>query len=693
MTTRTLDLADGDFGDLPDRLHLPLHLAADFSADDYDRALRVNAEGTGLRARALPQRQGGAGDVDGHRLQAAPRPVARVPRGRSARRRDGCRRRRRTRSRRSPRRRWRATAPARSTCRSPSPAWAPRTATRAGCRSGTSTRSRPASRCATRWDPMPYSPIHDDDICAQLEPLLDAASVPATIVNWGGDEPVSVQEWSAYFGELLGVEAEVVVERDPGRVASARSATTPSAARSPARARSAGGTGSAAWPSTSIPTGAGATDVTATAYPTADALLAEATRDDRSRRLRPRRLPRGPRRAAREPRARRRPRARRPTPRVVGDLRRRLVNRLEVEAWYRDHPEIDELAGARTGRHQRPAAHRHHRAGQHAVARSAVPLPARVGAGAAVPAADDRGRGRPIRGALQLARENEQLSPELKAMHLYDVDATMEDTELLGMAFHGQQYTLPVYGYHAWWRAADLTADVRVPPAGGEAAAVASARPTSGCSRRRTTTSTSKRSSPPIPDARFVMTHRDPGEGRCRPGRAWCRPIFPPPHGERDLHRLGREVSEHLRVGMEQRHRGTRAHRRGPLPRRAPPRARRRSDGHRARASTTSSASSSTPTVEQTISDWQDANRSGAHGHAPLHRRAVRPRADAQIRADYRLLHPTTSTSTVEGTLMTTHSTARCPAGPTRWRRSRASATTCSRRGAPTARPRPRSRT
>ena len=77
---------------------------------------------------------------------------------------------------------------------------------------------------------MPYSPIHDDDICAQLEPLLDAASVPATIVNWGGDEPVSVQEWSAYFGELLGVEAEGGGRGDPRRVASARSATTRSAA-------------------------------------------------------------------------------------------------------------------------------------------------------------------------------------------------------------------------------------------------------------------------------------------------------------------------------------------------------------------------------------------------------------------------------------------------------------------------------
>ena len=34
----------------------------------------------------------------------------------------------------------------------------------------------------TRWDPMPYSPIHERDICAQVEALLGAASVPATIV-------------------------------------------------------------------------------------------------------------------------------------------------------------------------------------------------------------------------------------------------------------------------------------------------------------------------------------------------------------------------------------------------------------------------------------------------------------------------------------------------------------------------------
>lgn len=68
----------------------------------------------------------------------------------------------------------------------------------------------------TRWDPCMYSPIHQDDINAQTEALLDAASVPATIVNWAGDEPVSVQEWCAYIGELGGFEPVVDVVEQPG---------------------------------------------------------------------------------------------------------------------------------------------------------------------------------------------------------------------------------------------------------------------------------------------------------------------------------------------------------------------------------------------------------------------------------------------------------------------------------------------
>ena len=48
VTTRVVDIAEGRFGDLPTDFTYLLHIAADFSADDYERALRVNAEGTGF---------------------------------------------------------------------------------------------------------------------------------------------------------------------------------------------------------------------------------------------------------------------------------------------------------------------------------------------------------------------------------------------------------------------------------------------------------------------------------------------------------------------------------------------------------------------------------------------------------------------------------------------------------------------
>ena len=63
----------------------------------------------------------------------------------------------------------------------------------------------------TRWNPCRYSLIHQDDINDQLESLLDAASVPATIVNWGGDETPSVHEWCTYMGELTGRTPDVRV--------------------------------------------------------------------------------------------------------------------------------------------------------------------------------------------------------------------------------------------------------------------------------------------------------------------------------------------------------------------------------------------------------------------------------------------------------------------------------------------------
>ena len=58
-------------------------------------------------------------------------------------------------------------------------------------------------------DPNIHTPIHANDMADQLEALLDAASVPATITNWCGDSDVTVQEWIAVASELSG---------QPGRI-------------------------------------------------------------------------------------------------------------------------------------------------------------------------------------------------------------------------------------------------------------------------------------------------------------------------------------------------------------------------------------------------------------------------------------------------------------------------------------------
>jgi nucleoside-diphosphate-sugar epimerase len=69
-----------------------------------------------------------------------------------------------------------------------------------------------------KWDPAMYSPIHEDDIYGQTEALLAAASVPATIVNWAGDEPVAAQEWCACMAELTGATPQVRVREVPGGI-------------------------------------------------------------------------------------------------------------------------------------------------------------------------------------------------------------------------------------------------------------------------------------------------------------------------------------------------------------------------------------------------------------------------------------------------------------------------------------------
>jgi UDP-glucuronate 4-epimerase len=49
-----------------------------------------------------------------------------------------------------------------------------------------------------------YNVIHHDDIVAQIPALLDAASTPVTILNWGSDEVVSVEDWTRYMCDIAG---------------------------------------------------------------------------------------------------------------------------------------------------------------------------------------------------------------------------------------------------------------------------------------------------------------------------------------------------------------------------------------------------------------------------------------------------------------------------------------------------------
>jgi len=62
--------------------------------------------------------------------------------------------------------------------------------------------------------PSIYHPLHEDDIIGMVSGLVAASSVPATIVNWGGDEAVSIEEWCGYLSELTGVPVSLAPTAD-----------------------------------------------------------------------------------------------------------------------------------------------------------------------------------------------------------------------------------------------------------------------------------------------------------------------------------------------------------------------------------------------------------------------------------------------------------------------------------------------
>ena len=70
-------------------------------------------------------------------------------------------------------------------------------------------------------DPTPHSPIHIEDMKWMLEPLLDAAATAACITNWCGDDVTTVQQWVADTARWSGREGRLEVQPVPGSPAGA----------------------------------------------------------------------------------------------------------------------------------------------------------------------------------------------------------------------------------------------------------------------------------------------------------------------------------------------------------------------------------------------------------------------------------------------------------------------------------------
>lgn len=208
-TTRSVNLASGNFGDLPDDFDYVIHLATyRGSSTDYDAALRTDAEGTALLLRhcrnaraALVMSAGavyrpsddpfhayveddplGEGSVPGNPTYS----ISKIAQE----------------------------AVARSCARLYDlPVVITRMNSAYGPNGGLVVRhldaimnDKPLSIGAPGTK---FNPIHHHDINIQTERMLSAGSVPATIVNWGGDEVVGPEDWCAYFGELTGKEVDL----------------------------------------------------------------------------------------------------------------------------------------------------------------------------------------------------------------------------------------------------------------------------------------------------------------------------------------------------------------------------------------------------------------------------------------------------------------------------------------------------
>jgi nucleoside-diphosphate-sugar epimerase len=226
VTVRAVDLADGDFGDLPDDFTYLVHLAwMRAELDHLEAALRANVEGAGLvlqhcrKAKAALVMSGmGVYSANDDPWWAYSERDA-IGRGATS---------------------YAPTSPAcklglESVARFCARAFElPVVITRLNTLTGLP-GSFPAMHIdavmndrtmVAPSDPTPHTPIHIDDMKWMLEPLLDAASTTAYVTNWCGDDVTTVQEWMRDAAEWSGREGKLVVEPVVGSPAGARADPT-----------------------------------------------------------------------------------------------------------------------------------------------------------------------------------------------------------------------------------------------------------------------------------------------------------------------------------------------------------------------------------------------------------------------------------------------------------------------------------
>jgi len=234
-------------------------------------------------------------------------------------------------------------------------------------------------------------------------------------------------------------------------------------------------------------------------------------------------------------------------------IRRRLTNRLKIEEYYRLRPETarQEVGGpaivtglTRTGSTalgNMLSLDPQFRSLRHWEQAEPVPPPV------AGKEADD-----PRRLAYQAEIDRIYRDDPLRAaQHIHEVDASVEDTEVLGLEFGAQQMTMPVFSYFDWWREADHTATfayhrrvVQLLQAGGGSNQWLFKAPHHKFHLDALLSA--------YPGARFIMTHRDPAKVVPSYTSLVMRGVWDAETAARhDPKVVGPYVSMHLRRGME----------------------------------------------------------------------------------------------------------------------------------------------